>query len=172
MFSGRFLCHFIVFFMIAFPCSVSAGWLFGDGNDRDKSGLDNESGYDINTVVTVNGRISEIKTDESSDPHGPARIVIQADEESITLILGPKSFWQEKGIPVKKDDEITARGSKAQGQNGKIYIFVQSLSDYSSETSIIIRNNNGKPVWSGSGGTGYDLHRTAPARRFRGGRNH
>lgn len=176
MFSGRFLCLFIFFSMIAIPCSASAGWFFGDDNDWSKSGFDNESGnesgYDINTVVTVKGRVSEIKTDESSDPYDPALIVIKTSEESVTLVLGPKDFWQEKGIKIKKDDELTVRGSKAQGKNGKIYIFVQSLTLPSSDSPVVIRNYNGKPAWSGGGGTGNAPHRTAPMRRYRGGRNH
>lgn len=172
MFLGRFLCHFIVFSMIAIPCSASAGWFFGDDNDWSKSGLDNESGYDINTVVTIKGRVSEVKTDDSSDPHGPAQVVVEASGESVTLILGPKDFWQEKGVSIKNNDEITVRGSKAQGQNGKIYIFVQSLSLPVSETSVILRSNNGRPSWSGGGGSGQNLQRTTPTRRFRGGRNH
>lgn len=174
MFYGRFLCHFLVFFMIAFPCSVSAGWLFGDDSDWDKSGLDSESGYDINTVVTVNGRVSEIRTDKSSDSDDPAIVVMKASGESVSLVLGPKDFWQEKGIQLKTNDEITVRGSKAQGQNGRIYIFVQSLYIPVSDTSVVLRNTSGRPVWSGHSGTGFGngRHGAESGRRFRGGRSH
>lgn len=172
MVSGRLLFLIIASIIaVTIPSSAMAGWFFSDTSDWDKSGLDIESGYDVNTVVNIRGKISDVKTSSGEDS-SPAMADMISGGETVTLILGPKSFWKDHGTDIKKGDELEVRGSKAQGKDGKIYLFAQSLTIPSENRTIVLRSETGRPAWSGKGGAGPDRSRSTPMRRFRGGRNH
>ena len=129
-----------------------AGFGFG-GDDLGKSGLDFNKGYDVNTVTTVSGRVSSsLRTDEKEHVF----VDVKAGGETISLSLGPKSFWGNKGIPLHPNDEITVKGSKAQGKDGKTYLMVQKLTNKTSGSQMAVRNSQGGPAWSGrnAGGMG------------------
>lgn len=127
-----------------------AGFGFG-GSDVGKSGLDFNKGYDVNTVATVSGRvISTPRTGEKEHLF----IEIKAGTETINLNLGPKSYWEGKGFPLNPKDDITAKGSKAQGKDGKTYLLVQKLSNRTTGSQVSLRNENGGPAWAGQNGSG------------------
>lgn len=144
---------------------AEAGWWFGEETQWEKSGLDLEHGYDRNTVVTQSGRIISIDSEGSS---GPTLAVMQGTEDTTTLVLGPKGFWRSSGFALKIGDVASARGSKAVGKDGKSYLIVQSISLPSSASELTLRNESGRPSWSGSNRP--ERQRQAPMRQFRGGR--
>ncbi|QEM68066.1 DNA-binding protein [Geobacter sp. FeAm09] len=125
---------------------------FGFGSDAaGKSGLDFARGYDVNTVTTVTGRVV------SSPQAGEKEHIfvdVKAGGEIISLNLGPKSFWEKKEIPLHPNDDITAKGSKAQGKDGKTYLMVQKLTNKTTGSQTALRNDQGRAAWSGwnSGG--------------------
>ena len=122
-----------------------AGFGFG-GDDLGKSGLDFNKGYDVNTVTTVSGRVvSSPRIDEKERVF----VEVKAGGETISLSLGPKSFWENKGIPLNPNDEVTAKGSKAQGKDGISYLMVQQLTNKTTGSQMALRNNQGGPAWSG-----------------------
>lgn len=118
----------------------------GFGEDVGKSGLDFNQGYDINTVTTVSGRVASLPREDRRDNYV---FEIKNGNESINICLGPGSFWEKKEMPVRLNDEITAKGSKAQGQDGKLYLLTQKLVNKTSGTQLELRNDKGEPVWSG-----------------------
>jgi hypothetical protein len=125
--------------------SAFAGFGFG-GDDMGKSGLDFSKGYDVNTVSTVAGRVM------SSPQFGEKEHVfveVKAGGETLRLNLGPKSFWENKGIPLHPKDDITVKGSKAQGKDGKTYLMVQKLTNKTTGSQVALRNDRGGPAWSG-----------------------
>lgn len=127
-----------------------AGFGFGN-NDVGKSGLDFAKGYDVNTVTTVTGRVvSSPQTGEKEHIF----VDVKAGGETISLNLGPKSFWEKKEIPLHPNDDVTAKGSKAQGKDGKTYLMVQRLTNKTTGSQVALRNDQGRAAWSGwnSGG--------------------
>ncbi|RII26326.1 MAG: DNA-binding protein [Geobacter sp.] len=122
-----------------------AGFGFG-GDDLGKSGLDFNKGYDVNTVTTVSGRVaSSPRTDEN----GQVFVDVRTAGETISLSLGPERFWAKQEIPLRTNDEITAKGSKAQGRDGKTYLLVQKLTNRTTGTRAVVRNERGGAGWSG-----------------------
>lgn len=84
---------------------------FGFGGDAEKSGLDFTGGYDINTVTTISGKVVVLPR---PGEHGHVIIEIRTGRERFSLYVGPVAFWEKKGIPVRINDDIYAKGSKAQ----------------------------------------------------------
>ena len=132
--------------------SSFAGFGFG-GDDLGKSGLDFNKGYDVNTVATVSGRVS---SSPRIDEKEHVFVEVKVSGETISLSLGPKSFWENKGIQLHTNDEVTAKGSKAQGKDGKTYLMVQSITNKTTGSQMALRNNQGGTAWSGrnTGGMG------------------
>lgn len=150
--TGRFPSIITVAFV--FNCllvsAAFAGFGFG-GDDVGDSGLDFSKGYDINTVRTISGRvISPVRTGEQEQNV----IEIRSGTKSVTLSLGPESFLERKAFPIQIDDEITAKGSMAQGRDGKIYMMVQKLINKTTGAQILLRNDRGEPGWSGNNANG------------------
>jgi len=134
--------------------SVAAHAFWGIGDDK-PSGLNLETGYDANTVVTLAGRVVSLN---SGDEHGNARLELASGDVRIVVILGPQGYWAEHGIALKSGDSVIVRGSKAQGIDGVVYLLAQKITETSLNTSVTLRDDSGRPVWSG-GGTGKNYMR-------------
>ncbi|WP_298272120.1 DNA-binding protein [Geobacter sp.] len=131
-----------------------AGFGFG-GDDPGKSGLDFNKGYDVNTVTTVSGRVaSSPRIDENEHVF----VEVKTDGEIVSLSLGPKSFWEKQQIPLHPNDDVTVKGSKAQGRDGKIYLMVQNLTNRTTGAHAVIRNERGRTGWSWGRGSGMMPH--------------
>ncbi len=144
---GRF--PFILAWAILFDClmlgTAFAAFGFG-GDDAGKSGLDFDGGYDVNTVTTVSGKV--ISLPRPGDRKHTI-IGIGSREEKFYLYLGPPSFWEKNGIPVRINDVISAKGSKALGEDGKTYLITQKLTNRTTGSRLELRNGEGEAVWSG-----------------------
>jgi len=149
--------------------SVAAHAFWGIGEDN-KSGLNLETGYDTNTVTTVTGHIVSVQTD---DGNGNARLELESGGVRIVAMLGQQRYWADKGIDLRIGDNVTVRGSKAQGKDGVVYIIVQKITDTTRNTEVSLRNEAGRPAWSGGkmgGGATMNANRPAPMRQQSPGR--
>lgn len=142
-----------------------AGFGFG-GNDEGKSGLDFNKGYDVNTVTTVSGHVA---SPPRSGEKGYIFVEIKAGAEAVNLSLGPGSFWNEKEFPLHQNDEIIAKGSKAQGKDGKTYLMVQKLTNRTTGAQTVVRNELGVSAWSGRNESGMRSNGPAGAMMRDGG---
>ncbi len=141
----------IIFVVVAIN-SLLAGAAFagfGFGSDTGKSGLDFTRGYDVNTVTNVSGRVS---SSPQSGERGQLFVDINAHGETITLSLGPERYWSKNGFPLRPRDEVSAKGSLAQGRDGKSYLLVQRLSNRTIGSQAYLRNEQGNPAWAGRSG--------------------
>ena len=143
--------------------AASAGFLGFGSDEKGKSGLDFRRGYDLNTVATVSGRVTALPHRGDSEQYV---IEIKNGSESVNVTVGPGSYWEKKGIPVQLNDEISAKGSKAQGQDGKAYLLAQKLVNRTTGSQLELRSEKGEPVWSGRNTTGLGQGRGG---RFQGG---
>lgn len=144
--------------------SAFAGFGFG-GYDGGASGLDFNKGYDVNTVVTVSGRVTSL-------PHAGEQdhliVEVSAGGEIVNISLGPKSFWEKKDLTLHLNDDISAKGSKAQGKDGKTYMMAQKLTNKTTGAQALLRGDRGAPAWSGRNATGSMSNRPSGG-MFRGG---
>jgi hypothetical protein len=121
-----------------------AGLGFG-GDDASKSGLDLNRGYDINTVITITGQVTSLPR------YGDTAVIeVKSRGETVSLYVGPGSYWDKSGIQMHLNDEITAKGSKAQGKDGKTYLLTQKIENRSVGTQAVLRNDSGEPAWLGA----------------------
>jgi hypothetical protein len=148
--TGRFSS--IITLAVALHCLLTsaafAGFGFG-GDDTGKSGLDFTKGYDVNTVTSVSGRVA---SSPQSGEKGHVFADINAHGVSVTLYLGPERFWEKNGLPLHPRDEVIAKGSLAQGKDGKSYLMVQKLFNRTTGAQMALRNEQGSPAWSGRNG--------------------
>ncbi len=121
--------------------------LFGFGSSEEgKSGLDFTRGYDVNTVTTVTGRVVSLPQPRKQEP---TIIEISSGKERVQVYVGPAAFWENKGIPLRLNDELSVKGSKAQGRDGKVYLLTRSLTNRTTGATLELRNDKGEPAWSG-----------------------
>ncbi len=156
----------MVLFVSTSPVSALAGGWFSKQSPWEKSGLDLQQGYDQNTVISLSGTVARL---DLGGETGPALAVIKTDLETVTLVLGPRDFWQEKGIPLSTGDSVYVRGSKAQGRDGVVYLMVESIKKTGDVSEVSLRDRIGRPVWSS--GTRFQHQGSTPMRQMRSGRN-
>lgn len=165
--SRSFLLFFWVLLSTCYPSVSQAGWWFSKQDPWEKSGLNLQQGYDQNTVVSLSGTI--VKVDLGIE-NGPALAEVKTETETVSLVLGPGSYWEEHGISLESGDQVNVRGSRAQGKDGVVYIMVQTISTADNVHSAILRNPAGRSVWSG--GSRQMTPRPMPMHQMRGGQNH
>lgn len=118
-----------------------AAWPFTDGGPE-RSGLDLSQGYDRNTVVTITGRVAALP-DNTADP---VTVEVVAGSERLVVVLGPRWFLQDDDLDWKVGDQLVARGSRAQGKDGRSYLLAQWVTGPSG-ASVVLRTPSGHPGW-------------------------
>jgi hypothetical protein len=143
----------IVIAAIILNCAL-AGTVFAgfwNSDDKGKSGLDFNRGYDLNTVSTVTGKvISPPRSGEKAHLF----VAIKQGSETLNISVGPESYWERKGFAINVNDELSVKGSKAQGQDGRSYLLAQKLVNRTTGAQLDLRNEAGEPSWSGRGTNG------------------
>jgi len=139
---------------------------FFGSDDKGKSGLDFNGGYDINTVTTMSGRVISL-------PHSTGKenviVEIKSGTETLNISVGPGSFWEKKGITINMNDDISVKGSKAQGHDGKTYVLSQKIMNKTTGAQVDLRNDKGEPSWSGVNMKNMQLDRSGGGMRNQGG---
>ncbi len=141
IFSGSTIFALFLLFFLPFPALA-----FWGADEGPQSSLNLESGYDVNTVTTVTGRILFV---QGGMEHRNVQLEIDTDRERMMVVLGPQHYLTEQGLVLKEGDEVRIRGSKAQGSKGIIYILAQKITKTSNEVAITLRDEWGVPNWAG-----------------------
>jgi hypothetical protein len=151
--------------------TADAFWGFGDSGEPNKSGLDLEQGYDRNTVVRISGPVAVPPRPLAG---GLIAFDLNLPGEQMVVVLGPAWYLQDDNLDWKIGDQVTVRGSLAQGKDGRTYLLTQRISTPGGAT-IELRGENGSPSWSGGlrggqpgGGSGGQLQRGGGAGGRRG----
>jgi|GEM_PF-568736 len=141
------ICAIIVNCLLA--GTVFAG--FWSSDDKGKSGLDFNRGYDLDTVSTVTGRVTSAPRSGEKEN---VFVEIKKANETLNISVGPAAYWEKKGIAIRANDELVVKGSRAQGQDGKSYVLAQKLVNRTTGAQVDLRGEKGEPAWSGRGMTG------------------
>lgn len=141
-------------FLSGLTGNASAGFLGFGSEEKGKTGLDFNRGYDINTVGIINGHVVSLPRAVENEQYA---FEIQTGAGPVNVTVGPGSFWQKSGIAVRLNDEVSAKGAKAQGQDGKEYLLTQKLVNRTTGATVELRSDGGAPVWSGknAGSSGF-----------------
>lgn len=134
----------LIILLLTLLCPVPAMAFWGL-DDREQPALNLESGYDVNTVTTVSGRILSVHTGQT---RRNVQLEIDTGKERMVVILGPQRYLEEQGGLPREGDEISVRGSKAQGRDGRLYILAREFTDTRTEMTMTLRDQGGFPRWA------------------------
>lgn len=145
---------FIVIMILLGLNSQDASAFWGSGDKETISGLNEETGFDVNTITTLSGVVT--RPPESKGTRGPAVISLSTPQGEVNVIVGPRWYWEQQNFTIAKNQELTITGSRAQGKDGSFYIFAQWIETTSDHKTIMLRSESGVPFWSreGSGSHG------------------
>jgi hypothetical protein len=108
------------------------------------SGIVYPGGYDQNTVGDIKGRVSAIVIPES----GPVQLTLIVDKETYIVLASPGWYWKDMDANITGGTEVSVRGSKSVGKDGKLYIIAQELKIVGSKKTLAFRSETGKALWS------------------------
>lgn len=133
----------LLFHLFVLPFPALAFW---GADEKPQSALNLESGYDVNTVTTVTGRILSVQTGLE---RRNVQLEIDTNGEKMMVVLGPQRYLAQQGVELKEGDEVRVRGSKAQGRDGIIYILAREVTETRKGAAITLRDEGGFPNWAG-----------------------
>ncbi|HIJ96125.1 MAG TPA: DNA-binding protein [Desulfuromonadales bacterium] len=139
----------IVLLLLSISQTSHAFW--GSDPREKSSGLDVAAGYDSNTVTTLRGTVMTLPAKSDGSDH--TEMNLATPQGTVTVLLGPWSYWERQNFVMSRDQEISITGSKAQGKDGSQYLFAQKLQNSGNDSSITLRSDAGVPAWS-RGGSG------------------
>ncbi|MCC7429972.1 DNA-binding protein [bacterium] len=125
------------------------GWK-GSGGWGCKSNY--QRNYNPQKVVTVKGKV--LKVEEITPASGMAygiHLLFKTEAETLSVHLGPVWFVERQDFEVNKNDELEIKGSKITLDNSKVLIASEVKKG---EDELILRDENGFPLWSGFGRRG------------------
>jgi len=123
---------------------TEAFWGIGTSRSATQSGLDLVQGYDRNTVVTVSGHVAAVP-DASTEL---VTVELAAGTEHLTVVLSPRWYLQDDNMDWKVGDQLTVRGARAQGRDGRNYLLAQQIT-VPGGGQLMLRSASGQPAWSG-----------------------
>lgn len=139
----------ILTILILSICGQEADAFWGKGGNETASGLNVDTGFDINTITTMAGVVAT--PPEGAGSRSPALLSMTTAQGMVKVILGPWWYWEQQNIVISKDQELSVTGSLAQGKDGSFYLFAQRIENRSDGKTLTLRSENGVPLWSRNG---------------------
>ena len=99
--------------------------------------------YDVSTETKMKGIVEELKFLPPSGAKPQARLLIKSGTDDVEVYLCPKKFLDDMGVTFNKGDEIQVTGSKVKLDGAELTLARVSKG----EDKLILRFDNGKPVW-------------------------
>jgi hypothetical protein len=91
----------------------------------------------------MKGTVLEIKAAEKVKDN--LHMMIKSGEETIDVLLCPKSYLDEMGTTFTKGDEISLTGSKVKVDEANIVLAREVVKG---EEMLLLRDGKGVPVWN------------------------
>jgi len=110
------------------------------------SGIVYPGGYDMNTVGDIKGKVSGIVIPES----GPVQLTLIVDKETYTVLASPGWYWKDMDADIREGAEVSVRGSKSMGKDGRLYVIAQKIVITGSKKTLALRSESGKALWGSS----------------------
>jgi hypothetical protein len=98
--------------------------------------------YDLQTEAKIKGTVLEIKAPEKEKDN--LHMMLKSGEETVDVLLCPKSFLTEMGITFAKGDEVVVTGSKVKVEDTNM---VLAREVKKGDDSLILRDDKGAPAW-------------------------
>ncbi|WP_416668647.1 DNA-binding protein [Egbenema bharatensis] len=100
--------------------------------------------YDPSTVMTITGEVTSVHDVGYQGVH----LLVQTDQETVEVHLGPNWYLEAAGFTVATGDRIEVTGSRID-QSGTPNLIAAQVK--SGDQVLILRDANGLPMWRGRG---------------------
>ncbi len=106
--------------------------------------------YDAKTVTTVSGTVVKVEhiAGRGRGGSGGVHLLLQTDTEEISVHLGPAWYIDKQALKIAAHDSVEVRGSRVTF-DGKPAIIAAEVKR--GDQKLILRDENGIPVWSRGG---------------------
>ncbi len=99
--------------------------------------------YDLQTEAKIKGTVLEIKAPEKEKDN--LHMMLKSGEDTLDVLLCPKSFLTEMGITFAKGDEVVVTGSKVKADETNLVLAREVAKG---DDSLILRDAKGAPAWN------------------------
>lgn len=105
--------------------------------------------YNQQSVVEIKGVVEAVEqiTPTKGMSNG-IHLKVKTDTETVAVHLGPAWFIERQDISIEKGDTIEVKGSKITFNGAPAVIAAEVEKE---DTELRLRDDNGIPVWAGSG---------------------
>lgn len=101
-------------------------------------------GFDKNTVVQVQGTVSQVDIVPRS---GPATLRLDTSGEGVTVMLGPGWYLAELRADIRPGDPLIVEGSKMMDRRGNLHLVAAKITNQRTGAVLTLRDETGAPVW-------------------------
>ena len=129
----------LVTVIAAVPASVTAGqgWWWGSPINP---------GFDRNTVIQVAGTATQLNI---GPPSGPCTLHLETAGETFIVMLGPGWYITAAHVDIRSGDRLSVEGSKMMDRQGNLHLVAARIVNQRTNAVILLRDDNGRPVWRG-----------------------
>lgn len=99
--------------------------------------------YDPKAEVTMKGVVEDFHESKVKGDHPGLHLIVKTETESVEVHTCPVSFMSELEFAIEKADEVTVVGSRPEA--GGILVAREITKG---QTSLIVRDKTGAPVWT------------------------
>jgi hypothetical protein len=100
--------------------------------------------YDTKAEVTIKGVVEDFHESQTRGDHPGLHLIVKTETETIEVHACPVRFMKELEFAIDKGDTITVIGSRSEA--GGIVVAREVTKG---QTSLILRDKTGAPVWTG-----------------------
>jgi len=100
--------------------------------------------YDVKTEVTIKGVVEDFHESQMRGDHPGLHLIVKTETETIEVHACPVRFMKELEFPIEKGDTLTIVGSRPQPDGVLVAREIMK-----GQTSLILRDKTGAPVWTG-----------------------
>jgi hypothetical protein len=144
----KIIALFAIVFMIGFAHEVSAqrgmDWKGGGGWGPDTH---YHRMYNPDTVENITGEVAAIDmiTPMKGMGYG-VHMIVKTDQETISVHLGPSWYIENQDVQIELGDQIEVKGSRILFDDSPAIIAAEVKKE---DEILMLRDENGFPVWSG-----------------------
>lgn len=111
------------------------------------TGTPYQSLFDPSKLETVKGVIESVEMiNPMKGVHNAVALILKTDKEKLTVHLGPDWYISRLDTKLIKGDSIEVKGAKT-SYSGKSFIIASEIKK--GDATLVLRNENGIPVWAG-----------------------
>jgi len=116
----------------------SGGWGMGSQYNRL---------YNLATVETLSGTVESVdKVTPMKGMYAGVHIMLNTEEETISIHLGPEWYVERQDVKIAKGDTIGVKGSRVTFADKPAIIAAEVKKG---DSTLVLRDSNGIPAWAG-----------------------